>query len=147
MYLNSRHQATRGRVGPQATSLSSTHIDALYVMGFYGINSYDFADPTMSQQNCFRICTRAYERPQPLRGTWNFRRWTNFTRGTNSRAQGQCPKSGRHHKLEEIRSVRRSHTTLPGKSNTYRPQATGYRRQASSYKLFKKIFHLIPSSD
>jgi len=80
-------------------------------MGFSGMIRYDSAGPTMSQQNCLLHTRRARH--------WSFRRWTNFTRGTRSWAEGICLEPSIFTKLEEIRA-RKTESLEPGVSKLWR---------------------------
>ena len=80
-------------------------------MGFSVMISYDSAGPTMSQQNCLLHTRRARH--------WSFRRWTNFTRGTRSWAEGICLEPSIFTKLEEIRA-RKTESLEPGVSKLWR---------------------------
>ena len=126
------------------------------IMGFSGTFSYDSAGPTMSQQDCLLHTRRARH--------WSFRRWTNFTRGTRSWAEGICLEPSIFTKLEEIRA-RKTESLEPGvsklwrlrlywvalvslvqsfipgsktrKATSDRPQASSVKRQATSIPTFR----------
>ena len=99
------------------------------IMGFSGTFSYDSAGPTMSQQDCLLHTRRARH--------WSFRRWTNFTRGTRSWAEGICLEPSIFTKLEEIRA-RKTESCFPQnrKATSNRLQASSVKRQATSFPSF-----------
>jgi hypothetical protein len=105
---------------------------AVDIMGFSGMISYDFAGPTMSQQNCLLHMRRA--RP------WSFRRWTHFTRGTPFWAEGTsmlCLEPSTFTKLEEIRTRKTESCFLQNrKATSNRLQASSAKRQATSFPSF-----------
>ena len=103
-----------GWVGPKHSSKNVKQKDYFIIMGFSVMISYDSAGPTMSQQNCLLHMRRARH--------WSFRRWTNFTRGTRSWAEGTsmlCLEPSIFTKLEEIRA-RKTESLEPGVSKLWR---------------------------
>ena len=101
---------------------------AVDIMGFSGMISYDFAGPTMSRQNCFLYIWAV--RPQPFARQLELSQMDEFHTWHPSWAEGICLEPRIYTKLEEIRPVRRSHP-FPKIENR---KATSYKRQASSVK-------------
>ena len=103
---------------------------AVDIMGFSGMISYDSAGPTMSQKNCLLHTRRA--RP------WSFRRWTHFTRTHQSLAPAQRLISlAEFTKFKEIRTRKTESCFLQNrKATSNRLQASSAKRQATSFPSF-----------
>ena len=111
---------------------------AVDIMGFSGMISYDFAGPTMSRQNCFLYIWAV--RPQPFARQLELSQMDEFHTWHPSWAEGICLEPRIYTKLEEIRPVRRSHP-FPKienrKATSYKRQASSVKRQATSFPTFR----------
>ena len=109
---------------------------AVDIMGFSGMINYDFAGPTMSQQNCLLHMRRA--RP------WSFRRWTHFTRVKEPQRKISTQRD-KASKTKSSPPENRKATSNRLQASSVKRQATGipafgYRREGGpiGYKLLNR---------